>query len=55
MLQVFKFDANLFCLPTRYKKHIAEVLIPEGLINDRIKSLASEIAPVIENEVGTTI
>jgi len=37
------FSKDLFCIPTHYESAITNVLIPEGMIKDRIEKLARDI------------
>ena len=36
------YDTNLFCIPNHYEDSIANVMIPYGLIMDRIEKLARD-------------
>jgi hypoxanthine phosphoribosyltransferase len=38
------FDKNLFVIPDHYADDISSVLIPRGLIKDRVRKLAIDIA-----------
>merc|ERR1711976_185668 len=37
------YNTNLFCVPSHYEDSVGEVLIPHGMIQDRIEKLARDI------------
>ena len=39
----FKFDLKEFCIPSHYKNDVDYVMIPHGLVQDRIEKLAEQI------------
>ena len=46
-----EYETNLFLVPGCYQNDLKSVIIPEGLIRDRIKQLAREI----HNEIGDKV
>ena len=44
------YDKELFLLPTHYKEDLASVMIPKGLIEDRIEKLAMDITEIYGDE-----
>ncbi|KER19099.1 hypothetical protein T265_12010 [Opisthorchis viverrini] len=44
------FDVRQFCLPPRYANYVESVLIPNGMLKDRIEKLALDIVTSFEND-----
>ncbi|KAG5452032.1 Hypoxanthine-guanine phosphoribosyltransferase, partial [Clonorchis sinensis] len=44
------FDVRQFCLPPRYANYVDSVLIPNGMLKDRIEKLALDIVTSFEND-----
>nr|VZI24750.1 unnamed protein product [Spirometra erinaceieuropaei] len=44
------FPLSSFCIPERYVPHLESVLVPNGMIKDRIKRIAAEIIEFFEKE-----
>lgn len=44
------YPLSLFCIPKHYSEDLSHVLIPKGLIDDRVEKLALDIKQDIGNE-----
>ena len=51
ILDELEYDTDLFLVPGCYREDIKAVIIPAGMIQDRIKQLAAEIHHKIGDEV----
>ncbi|VDK85439.1 unnamed protein product [Dibothriocephalus latus] len=49
------FPLSSFCIPERYVPHLESVLVPNGMIKDRIKRIAAEIIEFFEKEGITSV
>jgi len=46
-----RYDCSLFSIPNCYKGDLAAVMIPEGMIKDRVKRMAREIHECVGDQV----
>ena len=49
--QFLKLNLDSFSIPSCYKDDLSAVIIPSGMIEDRVKALAYEIHRVVQDQV----
>lgn len=51
------YPLNMFCVPKHYENDLNDIMIPAGLINDRIERIARDIVHelVLQNNVGIVV
>lgn len=51
------YPLNMFCVPKHYENDLNDIMIPAGLINDRIERIARDIVHelVLQNDVGIVV